>query len=188
MSKAQYLELASWTDSVFHIAADVRHLAPENELEKTNVKGTENVIAFSIRAKAKLFHSSTFSVSGFHSTEVLDEGTLDIGQEISQNSYIRTKYRAEEAVLKARNAIHTCVHAGRSPALLAVVPASFGTNDDECSLRPDCDFAKCSIWLSLVIYWSKVPAHYRARHNVWRSRNRILISCSHPICTNDCGQ
>lgn len=109
LSKAQYLELASWTDSVFHIAADVRHLAPENELEKTNVKGTENVIAFSIRAKAKLFHSSTFSVSGFHSTEVLDEGTLDIGQEISQNSYIRTKYRAEEAVLKARNAIHTCI-------------------------------------------------------------------------------
>ena len=69
-------------------------------------------------------------------------------------------------------------------------PASFGTNDDECrsaSKRLEI-FPKQPFLRLLIVYWYQVPVHYRARHNVWRTRSRILISCSHPICTNDCGQ
>lgn len=102
LEKEMYQELAQWTDSVIHTAADVRHSGFEEEIYSTNVLGTENMIHFCSAANAKLFHTSTFSVAGFQTERTLTENVLDIGQQISQNIYIKTKYLAEEQVLLAR--------------------------------------------------------------------------------------
>ena len=110
LSQNEYQELSLWTDSVFHIAADVRHSGFESEIHNTNVLGTEKVIEFSINANAKLFHTSSFAVAGFGTKKSLTENTLDIGQQISQNVYIKSKYQAEEQVLLAREkGIHTSI-------------------------------------------------------------------------------
>ena len=110
LSEEKYAELSLWTDSVIHTAADVRHSAFESELQKTNVSGTKNIITFAVDAKAKLFHTSSFAVAGFKTDDALTESVLDIGQQISQNVYIKSKYQAEEQVLMAREkGIHTCI-------------------------------------------------------------------------------
>ena len=110
LSEEEYDELSLWTDSIIHTAADVRHSGFESELYKTNVSGTKNVISLAVNAKAKLFHTSSFAVAGFKTHETLTEMVLDIGQQISQNVYIKSKYQAEEQVLLAREkGIHTCI-------------------------------------------------------------------------------
>ncbi len=110
LSEAEYAELARSIDSVIHTAADVRHSGFESELQKTNVAGTKEVIAFCADAGAKLFHTSSFAVAGFRTDNRLTEDVLDIGQQIAQNVYIKSKYQAEEQVLLARKrGIHTCI-------------------------------------------------------------------------------
>lgn len=60
-----------------------------------------------------------------------------------------------------------------------------GTNDNEnllaqASIRFPFSLICCILYLT-------APAHYRARCNIWRSRGRKIISCRHPLCTNDWG-
>ncbi len=102
LSEAVYAETVGSIDTVIHTAADVRHSGFENELQKTNVTGTKEVIAFCVDAGAKLFHTSSFAVAGFRTDNQLTEDVLDIGQQIAQNVYIKSKYQAEEQVLLAR--------------------------------------------------------------------------------------
>ncbi len=103
-----YSRLAKEVDVVFHVAADVHHAGDYQELKKTNVTGTENVIAFCLDANAVMQHTSTVSVHGaatvIEETEkaVFDENILNIGQHFSDNVYIHSKYRAEERVITAR--------------------------------------------------------------------------------------
>ena len=104
----RYEALAQTVDTVFHAAANVHHAGDYADLERTNVQGTRNVIAFCFAANAVMQHTSTVSVHGaatvIQQTEnaVFDENVLDIGQRYTDNVYIRSKYRAEEEVLKAR--------------------------------------------------------------------------------------
>lgn len=108
LRKTEYVRLCEKIDAVFHIAANVHHAGDYSELKKTNVDGTVNCIAFAKAANAVLHHTSTVSVHGSatvpqsNKTAVFDEFTLDIGQHFSENVYIHSKYRAEEAVLTAR--------------------------------------------------------------------------------------
>ena len=103
-----YGEVAKKIDTVFHVAANVHHAGDYAVLERTNVQGTKNVIAFCMAANAVLQHTSTVSVHGaatvIQQTEnaVFDESILDIGQRYTDNVYIHSKYRAEEEVLLAR--------------------------------------------------------------------------------------
>lgn len=103
-----YAELCKEIDAVFHVAANVHHAGDYAELKKTNVDGTKNCIAFAKAANAVLHHTSTVSVHGSATvpqgdkTAKFDEFTLDIGQQFSENVYIHSKYRAEEAVISAR--------------------------------------------------------------------------------------
>ena len=101
-------ELCEKIDSVFHVAANVHHAGDYADLERTNVFGTKNVIAFCKEANAVMQHTSTVSVHGAatvkqrYGKNILDENILDIGQRYEDNVYIRSKYCAEQEVLSAR--------------------------------------------------------------------------------------
>lgn len=107
LSFVRYADLVRRTARVWHAAADVRHHAPNEELYRTNVTGTETAIAFAADAEAWLGHISTASVSGSHARgltgEILrfTEQDLDIGQNLAENPYVRTKAIAEARVAAA---------------------------------------------------------------------------------------
>ena len=108
LSDESYQKLVDSVDMVIHTAANVSHAGHYEEFARTNVTGTEHVIAFCQDAGAVLQHTSTASVSGSGTVEQtchgaeFDEFCLDIGQKYTQNVYIHSKYEAEKAVLLAR--------------------------------------------------------------------------------------
>ncbi len=108
LSKEIYSDIASCVDAVYHVAANVHHAGDYEELKRTNVDGTKNVISFCFDADAVMHHTSTVSVHGAATVRqsfknaVFDEHILDIGQHYLDNVYIHSKYRAEEAVIEAR--------------------------------------------------------------------------------------
>ena len=108
LSDEAYAELAKKVDMVIHTAANVNHAGHYEDLELTNVFGTQNVIEFCQDADAILQHTSTASVNGSGTVEqrnpdaTFDEFILDIGQNYAQNVYIHSKFKAEELVLLAR--------------------------------------------------------------------------------------
>ena len=108
LSDEVYRLLTEEVDMVIHTAANVSHAGHYEDLELTNVTGTQTVIDFCKAAGAVLQHTSTASVNGSGTVEqrnpdaVFDEFVLDIGQNYRQNVYIHSKYKAEELVLLAR--------------------------------------------------------------------------------------
>ena len=101
-----YQGLSRCVKQVVHAAADVRHYAAGEESLRTNVRGTENVIAFAAAANAKLIHISTASVSGEYLVNapdrcaVFSEDDFDIGQNWQENIYVKGKFLAEQKVRK----------------------------------------------------------------------------------------
>lgn len=108
LSREEYNSLANEVDVVYHVAANVHHAGDYSELERTNVEGTKHVINFCLNANAVLQHTSTVSLHGAatvrqtYKNAVFDEHVLNIGQYYCDNVYIHSKYRAEEAVISAR--------------------------------------------------------------------------------------
>ena len=108
LSDADYNVLIKKVDMVIHTAANVGHAGHYSEFERTNVIGTQNVIDFCMLSGAVLQHTSTASVHGAGTVEqknpnaVIDEFSLDVGQNYRQNVYIHSKYEAEKRVLLAR--------------------------------------------------------------------------------------
>ena len=89
--------------TVFNCAALVKHYVADDQMDRINVGGVENLVAWCGRSGARLIHISTYSVGGMIRTDssaVLDERHLYVGQE-SDNDYVRTKFLAERAVLAA---------------------------------------------------------------------------------------
>lgn len=103
LSVEQYKMLEGNVSSVFHVAASVSHAGNTEKSYKINVEGTERVIDFCKSTGAQMYHMSSFAVTGFGTDNPLTEDVLDIGQIITENPYIQTKYQAEEKVLKARS-------------------------------------------------------------------------------------
>jgi len=107
MSDRDYIMLTARIGEIYHCAADVRHYAAEEESYlATNVKGTENMLAFARMARASFYYMSTCSVSGDHlrngGTEaVFTEADYDIGQIWEENIYVKSKFLAEGLVLQA---------------------------------------------------------------------------------------
>ncbi len=108
LNDVEYSILVRKVDTVIHTAANVHHAGHYEDFERTNVWGTQNVINFCKDARAVLHYTSTASVNGVGTVaipktdKVFDEFVLDIGQKYVQNVYIHSKYKAEEAVLLAR--------------------------------------------------------------------------------------
>ena len=95
-------------DTIVHCAANVKHYGNYDTSHAVNVTGTENIIALAKEKDAKLFHISTTSVSGnrFEQPQnspptIFDETKLYIGQPL-ENVYLRSKFEAETAILKAK--------------------------------------------------------------------------------------
>ena len=89
--------------TVINCAALVKHYVADDLMDRINVGGVENLIAFCEKCGARLIHTSTYSVGGTIRSDSftgLDERRLYIGQD-SDNDYVRTKFLAERALLAA---------------------------------------------------------------------------------------
>lgn len=107
LDEEKYIKLIRKVNCVIHCAANVNHIAKYEDMHRTNVVGTENIIKFSKQSNSILHYMSTYSVSGLglcnqSQKTIFDENVLDVGQKYQENVYVRTKYEAEEKILKAR--------------------------------------------------------------------------------------
>jgi len=103
----QYAELGGNINTVIHAAALVKYFGNYNEFEEINVNGTKKIIDFSCEFGAKLEYISTIGISGSYlvknggSNLTLTENDFYIGQNYLDNAYVRSKFEAENLVLKA---------------------------------------------------------------------------------------
>jgi long-chain acyl-CoA synthetase len=103
LNEPMYLELVEKTTHIIHTAADWRFI-PLEELRRTNVQGTSNVVAFAKEAKRhrleRLSHVSTVYVAG------AAKGTIPEDQLTDQygffTDYERSKYEGEKIVQEAK--------------------------------------------------------------------------------------
>lgn len=99
-----YDKMVQEVTRVFHCAADVRHYAPPEELNRTNIEGTAEVLHFVKKAGAAMMHMSTVSVAGNRLLEepgrtyTFHEEDLDAGQNWQDNPYVKSKLLAEKLV------------------------------------------------------------------------------------------
>ncbi|MGZ4152303.1 MAG: SDR family oxidoreductase [Actinomycetota bacterium] len=107
-----YAALARRLTHVVHTAANVRFDASLDDLRRTNVVGTANILALARAAHAdhgleRLLHVSTAYVAGRRKGEVGEDDLTDrFGFE---NDYERTKYEAERLVREAMAALPVTV-------------------------------------------------------------------------------
>jgi nucleoside-diphosphate-sugar epimerase len=89
-------------DAVFHLAASINFWRPRN-IEQTliNVQGTRHVVEAALQRKARRFiHMSSLAAWAPGRGDLIDESTPSRAQEHPVN-YFRTKWLAEQVVLKA---------------------------------------------------------------------------------------
>ena len=97
-------------DLVIHCAALVKHIGKYEEFKKMNLDGTKNVANFCIKNNIALNHISTTSVSCDYmplnnTTDIVNftEEDFFIGQNYSENYYIKSKLLTEEYLLQQIN-------------------------------------------------------------------------------------
>lgn len=89
-------------DTVINCAALVKHYIADDALDRINVRGVENLIAYCEKSWSRLIQASTYSIGGtisINDPTRLDEYHLYIGQ-CSDNDYVRTKFLAERTILQ----------------------------------------------------------------------------------------
>jgi len=89
--------------TVINCAANVKHFAAGDEIEKINLNGTERLIEYCLKTGSRLIHTSTHSISGqTEGTEphIMHESELYFGQKM-MTKYQTSKFAAERAVLEA---------------------------------------------------------------------------------------
>lgn len=103
VSSTNYKKLLETIDTVIHSAATVKHYGNADLFYKINVLGTKHIIDFCEENNAKLHYISTISVSGQYTEKeynVFTEKNFWIGQNYSDNEYIKSKFLAEYEILK----------------------------------------------------------------------------------------
>lgn len=96
MSKSEYGSLLGKVGAVVHCAADINALASYEELRKTNVTGTANLLEFSRRAHARMHHASTLSVFvGTDRHEGLFNEDSELSARFAYGGYAQSKLAAE---------------------------------------------------------------------------------------------
>ena len=105
LNQAEYSSLAQKTTHIIHTAADWR-LLPLDELRKTNVQGTANVIAFAKEANKhhrleRLSHISTCYVAGGATGTIPEDQLTD--QYGFFTDYERSKYEGEQLIQAAKD-------------------------------------------------------------------------------------
>ncbi|MBR0599278.1 non-ribosomal peptide synthetase [Sinanaerobacter chloroacetimidivorans] len=107
LSDKEYEKLGRKVDVVIHSAAIVKHYGNYPDFQKANVIGTQQVVRFANQFKLPLNHVSTVSVSGEYLVNEpkrrmrFTEKDFDIGQNYKDNLYVRSKFEAENIILKA---------------------------------------------------------------------------------------
>lgn len=106
LSSSDLEELGQAVTRVIHTAAMVSHYGEYNDFYCINVKGTQEIVKFCRENGKKLNHISTMSVSGnymIYDQEMrkFTEQDFYIGQDYHANVYVRTKFEAEDLILKA---------------------------------------------------------------------------------------
>lgn len=96
-------------DTVIHSAAITDHIGKYEVFHNTNVIGTQHAIELSKTLNAALLHVSTCSVAGtYYINDISRKGEFSencfyVGQNYSDNEYVKSKFLAEEAVIDALN-------------------------------------------------------------------------------------
>lgn len=107
LSVKKYNHLQKIIDSVFHTAAKVSHYGSYSEFEKVNVWATQNIVDFCLNNNKMLHYISSTSISGKYlvtqdrPNAEFSENDLYIGQHYYENVYVRSKFEAENFILKA---------------------------------------------------------------------------------------
>lgn len=101
-----YKNLISKIDTIINVASLVKHFGDYNLFYNSNVLSAINIIKFAKEANASINHISTTSVSGNFLVENdinynYTENDFYIGQNYKDNVYVRTKFEAENEMLKA---------------------------------------------------------------------------------------
>lgn len=93
--------------TVVNCVANVKHFSAGNDIELVNIESVRHLITFCLRTNSRLIHISTISIAGLSVDGVpgpdvkLTEQDLWLGQNIDENKYVYSKYKAEELVLDA---------------------------------------------------------------------------------------
>lgn len=105
LSDEDYNKLGEKIDLVIHSAAIVDHYGNKDLFELINVTGTNHIIDFCKDFSIYMNHISTTSVSASlpdgEKPTIFDEHALYVGQNYSDNIYIKTKFEAEYNILQA---------------------------------------------------------------------------------------
>ncbi|NLB82548.1 MAG: NAD-dependent epimerase/dehydratase family protein, partial [Clostridiaceae bacterium] len=107
MTENEYSYLAGTLKNVIHSATIVMHFGNYSEFNEVNVNGTKRIIKFALENNIELKHISTLSIFGNYLTnsEMKDkkynECDFYVNQDYNENVYVRTKFEAENLVLKA---------------------------------------------------------------------------------------
>jgi dihydroflavonol-4-reductase len=90
------------TDAVFHVAANINfNRVPDIQQDLTTINGTINVIDAAIKRKIKRFiYTSSLATYGAQDSISINENSVSNALDIPLN-YFRSKYLAEQEVLKA---------------------------------------------------------------------------------------
>ena len=93
--------------TVINCVANVKHFSAGNDIEMVNIESVRHLITFCLRTNSRLIHISTNSIAGLSVDGVpgpdvkLSEQSFWMGQNINENKYVYSKFKAEELVFDA---------------------------------------------------------------------------------------
>ena len=105
LDEEEYERIGNSIKEVFDSAAVVKHYGTYKEFKKVNVDSTKNIIDFCIKHNVPMHYVSTITVSGYGLVNNVPvkftENSLYVGQDYLGNVYVRTKFEAEQLVVKS---------------------------------------------------------------------------------------
>ena len=113
----------------------MKHFSAGNDIEMVNIESVLHLVAFCLRTGSRLIHISTNSIAGLSidgkpGPEVkLTEQLLWLGQDINDNKYVYSKFKAEELVLDA------VAHHGLNAKIMRVGNLSARQKDGEFQIN-----------------------------------------------------
>ena len=121
--------------TVVNCVANVKHFSAGNDIEQVNIESVRHLVTFCLRTDSRLIHISTTSIAGLSVDGVpgpdvkLTEQNLWLGQNIDENKYVYSKFKAEELVLDA------IAHHGLNAKIMRVGNLSAREKDGEFQIN-----------------------------------------------------
>ncbi|MBO7409094.1 MAG: SDR family oxidoreductase [Paludibacteraceae bacterium] len=121
--------------TIVNCVANVKHFSAGNDIEMVNIESVRHLVTFCTRTGARLIHISTNSIAGLSIDGVpgpdvkLTEQAFNLGQDINDNKYVYSKYKAEELVLEA------IAHHGLNAKIMRVGNLSARQKDGEFQIN-----------------------------------------------------